>query len=80
MVVGTVVQYEERRLNKMPFKCYRAWFEDGSALLVDAQSFGEARQLASQLAEEQIPEAPLDDPRLTIKSVECLAGDRFEVA
>ncbi|MHA1951811.1 MAG: hypothetical protein ACW987_18350 [Candidatus Thorarchaeota archaeon] len=73
----------------MPFKCYRAWFEDGSALLVDAQSFGEARQLASQLAEEQIPaqlaeeqipEAPLDDPRLTIKSVECLAGDRFEVA
>lgn len=37
----------------MDIKCYRVWFKDDSALLVDATSEAEATDLGSDLAREQ---------------------------
>ncbi len=34
-------------------KCYRVWFEDGSALLVDASDTSQAKNLALILAKPQ---------------------------
>jgi len=42
------------RLSKM--SCYRVWFIDGSALLVDAESIDNAKKEAYRLANEQCSE------------------------
>jgi hypothetical protein len=57
----------------MTIKCYRVWFRDGSALLVDATSEAEATDLGANIAREQHNEPWLThDPHLQVKSVDCL--------
>jgi hypothetical protein len=51
-------------------KCYRVWFTDGTACLVDARNSNEARQLALERAKT---EHFWGYDRLKIASCECLS-------
>lgn len=49
-----------------PLKCYRVWFRDGSAVLVDAESPGQAREGALLIARGN------GDPSPSVARIECL--------
>jgi hypothetical protein len=49
-------------------RCYRVWFVDDSALLVDAESPKEARELARNLAKQQGGETE-------VERIECLDSE-----
>lgn len=51
-------------------KCYRVWFKDGSAMLVDAESSSLAIKEAERLASEL--DFKRSDKSRTTKSTECL--------
>jgi hypothetical protein len=54
-----------KSLDKVSLKCYRVWFSGGTAMLLDAQSELAARTIARKHI----------DPKIKIKSVECLGGE-----
>lgn len=58
--------------NDMNIKCYRVWFKDGSALLVDATCSAEAKDMAVELAKQQNLKARPSDPERQIARAECL--------
>ena len=53
-----------------PLLCYRVWFKDGSALLVDAVSTYDAGERGTELARKQNPGD--ESPAVRVKSIECL--------
>jgi hypothetical protein len=48
-------------------KCYRCWFSNGSAVLIDAHSPEDAKQIAEEEAAE------CGKPGLSVDRVECLS-------
>ena len=56
-----------------PLLCYRVWFKDGSALLVDALSTYDAGERGIELARKQNPDLDVDEAlAVRVESIECL--------
>ena len=56
-----------------PLRCYRVWFKDGSALLVDALSTYDAGERGTELARKQNPDLDVDEAlAVRVESIECL--------
>ena len=58
--------------DELDIKCYRVWFRDGSALLVDALSAAEAKDLGAELARKQSKGVDWQSLALKVQWVECL--------